>query len=180
MRRLSISRSGSFAIIGRTATPRTVRNVKVYASELPDILDKDELESEVRRLLRRLLMDEEYALSKDSETIVGVKHHGRSVDRLDHHFIIDNLPSVAKPDEPADLIMPEIGLKLLPFIVPKKLRDAVMGDLTEDFRTFAARWGRSYASHWLWWELAGLCIRRFGLTAIVMGIGAWFRQKLGW
>jgi len=76
-------------------------------------------------------------------------------------------------------MIPEIGLRILPFIVPKKLRDAVTGDLTEDFRTFAARWGRSYALRWLWWELAGLCIRRFGPTAIGMGIAAWVRQKLG-
>jgi len=86
----------------------------------------------------------------------------------------------SKSDDPADLTMPEIGQKLLPFIVPKKLRDAVTGDLTEDFRTFATRWGRSYALRWLWWELAGLCIRRFGPTAIITTVGVWFRQKLGW
>jgi hypothetical protein len=74
---------------------------------------------------------------------------------------------------------PEIALKLVPFIVPKKLRDNVTGDLSEDFRAYAARWGRSYALYLLCWELAELCIRRFGPTAIVMGIGAWFRQKLG-
>jgi hypothetical protein len=32
---------------------------------------------------------------------------------------------------------------------------------------------------WLWWELAGLCVRRFGPTAIGMGIAALVRQKLG-
>jgi hypothetical protein len=61
----------------------------------------------------------------------------------------------------------------------KKLRDNVTGDLSEDFRTYAARWGRSYALYLLCWEFAGLCIHRFGPTPIVMGIGAWFRQKLG-
>jgi hypothetical protein len=86
----------------------------------------------------------------------------------------------AKSDDPADLVMPEIGLKLLPFIVPKKLRENVGGDLDEDFRTYAAHWGRPYALRWLWWELAGLCIRRFGPSAIIMGIGVWFRQKIGW
>jgi hypothetical protein len=85
---------------------------------------------------------------------------------------------VAKPD--ADLNMPEIGQKLLPFILPRKLRAAVAGDLAEDFRTYATRWGRPYALRWLWWELAGLCIRRFGPSAIITAVGLWCRQKLGW
>jgi hypothetical protein len=88
--------------------------------------------------------------------------------------------NVARPDDPAYLIIPEIALKLLPFFVPKKLRAAVAGDLAEDFRTYGAQWGRPYALRWLWWELAGLCIRRFGPTAIITAIGMWFHQKLGW
>jgi hypothetical protein len=80
--------------------------------------------------------------------------------------------------KPGDLIMPEIVLKLVPLIVSRKLRDSVIGDLGEDFRTFAAEWRRPYALRLLCWELAALCIRRFGPTALVMGIGAWFRQKL--
>jgi hypothetical protein len=83
----------------------------------------------------------------------------------------------ARPD---DLTMPELGQKLLPFILPKKLRAAVAGDLAEDFRTFATKWGRPYALRWLWWELSGLFIRRFGPTAIITAVGMWFRQKLGW
>jgi hypothetical protein len=86
----------------------------------------------------------------------------------------------AKSDEPADLVMPDIGQKLLPFILAKKLRAAVAGDLAEDFRTYATKWGRPYALRWLWWELGGLCIRRFGPTAFITGIGVWLRQKLGW
>ncbi len=86
----------------------------------------------------------------------------------------------ASSDDPADLIMPEIGQKLLPFILPRKLREAVAGDLAEDFRKYAAQWGRPYAVRWLSWELAGLCIRRFAPTAIAAAIGAWFHQKLGW
>ena len=90
------------------------------------------------------------------------------------------LNHVAKPEEAADLTMPEIGQKLLPYIVPRKLRAAVAGDLAEDFRTYATRWGRPYALRWVWWELAGLCIRRFGPTSIITAVGVWFRQKLGW
>lgn len=102
------------------------------------------------------------------------------------HFVPINLLSgagkgsfiVAKPD--ADLNLPEIGQKLLPFILPKKLRANVAGDLAEDFRTYATRWGRPYALRWLWWELAGVCIHRFGPSAIITGVGLWFRQKIGW
>jgi hypothetical protein len=89
------------------------------------------------------------------------------------------LGEIAKLDDPTDLIMPEIAEKLLPFILPRKLRVAVVGDLAEDFHTYSGRWGRRYALRWLWWEIAQLCIRRFGPTVIVMGISAWFRQKLG-
>jgi hypothetical protein len=117
--------------------------------------------------------------SNSSETTVEMKHRAVVPERLvKEYFSVSS--NLARPDDLANVIIPEIGLKLLPFIVPKKLRDAVTGDLTEDFRTFAAQWGRSYALRVLWWELAGLCIRRFGPTAIVMGIGVWVRQKLGW
>ena len=75
--------------------------------------------------------------------------------------------------------IPEIALKLFPFILPRKLREAVAGDLTEDFQTYAAKWGRRYALRWLWWELAGLCVRRFGPTALVTAAVAWLRQKIG-
>ena len=75
---------------------------------------------------------------------------------------------------------PEIALKLVPFIVSRKLRDAVEGDLAEEFRKCAARRGQPYALGVLWWDIAGLCICRFTPTAIITAIGAWFRQKLGW
>lgn len=84
----------------------------------------------------------------------------------------------AKRGDPADVIMPEIGEILLPFIVPRRRRADVMGDLAEEFRTYAARRGRPYALLWFWWEVAGLCIRRFGLT-VVIAIGEWVRQRLG-
>jgi hypothetical protein len=87
---------------------------------------------------------------------------------------------IDEPNHALHFTMPNIGQKLLPFILPRKLRAAVAGDLAEDFRTYATQWGRPYALRWLWWELGGLCIRRFGLTAIITAVGAWFRQKLGW
>ena len=64
--------------------------------------------------------------------------------------------------------------------VPDIARAAVAGDLAEDFRTYATQRGRRYALTWLWWELGGLCIRRFGPTAIITAIGVWLRQKIGW
>jgi hypothetical protein len=109
------------------------------------------------------------SIANISETIVEVKHLGRSVglavvpERVVRAFF--SRSNVARPIDPAHVMIPEIGLQILPFIVPRKLRDAVTGDLTEDFRTFAVRWGRPYALRWLWWELGGLCIRRFGPTA---------------
>jgi hypothetical protein len=36
-----------------------------------------------------------------------------------------------------------------------------------------------YALRWLCWELAGLCVRRFGPTAIVTAAVAWCRQNSG-
>jgi hypothetical protein len=75
---------------------------------------------------------------------------------------------------------PEVALKLLPFIVSRKLRDAVEGDLAEEFRKHAARRGRPYALGVLWWDIAGLCICRLGPTAIITAIAASCRQKLGW
>jgi hypothetical protein len=123
--------------------------------------------------------------SRDGKMIVGeVKHHGTSAEHIvPRAFFIRGAGSssnLVKPSDEALLIMPEIGQQLLPFILPKKLRAAMAGDLAEDFRTFAAQWGRPYALRWLWWELGGLCIRRFGPTAIITAIGIWFRQKFGW
>jgi len=120
---------------------------------------------------------------KDGKPIVfQVPHHGMSAQHLVPRELLMGGGSdyVATPDDAAHLIIPEIGQKLLPFILPKKLRAAVAGDLAEDFRTFATQWGRPYAVRWLWWELGGLCIRRFGPTAVISAIGVWFRQKLGW
>jgi hypothetical protein len=115
-------------------------------------------------------------------TFVEAKHHEMSVEHiLPRQFLIRGVSDYfAKPDDAPHVVMPEIGQKLLPFILPKKLRVAVAGDLAEDFRTLATQWGRPYALRWLWWELGGLCIRRFGPTAIITAVGMWFRQKLGW
>ena len=121
--------------------------------------------------------------AKDGNLIlVEAKHHGLSAQHMvPREFLIRGVSdNAAKPDDAPNLTIPEFGQQLLPFILPKKLRAAVAGDLAEDFRTLATRWGRPYALRWLWWELGGLCIRRFGPTAIITAIGVWFRQKLGW
>jgi hypothetical protein len=120
---------------------------------------------------------------KDCNLIfVEAKHAGVSAQHIVPRelFIRGVSDNAATPDDAPNLIIPEFGQKLLPFILPKKLRAAVAGDLAEDFRTLATQWGRSYALRWLWWELGGLCIRRFGPTTIITAIGLWFRQKLGW
>jgi hypothetical protein len=119
-----------------------------------------------------------------------VKHHGVSQNpasirgSIEHLVPLEMLVQVAgNPPEhcdPSDLMIPEIGEKLLPFIVPRKLRDAIAGDLAEDFRDRASRRGRRYALFVLWWDIGELCIRRFGPTAIFTAVAMWFRQKLGW
>lgn len=117
-----------------------------------------------------------------SFTILEVKHHGRSGEHIIPRDLLIRSVSefVAKPDKASQLIVPDIAQKLLPFILRKKLLAAVAGDLAEDFQTYATKWGRPYALYWLWWELGGLCVRRFGPSAIITGVGMWFRQWLGW
>ena len=114
-------------------------------------------------------------------TIIEAKHHGNSPEHIIPSMLpirrlrsLQGMPDIAnQPD------LPEWGEKLLPFLLPRKLRDAVTGDLTEDFRTYAARWGRPYALRWLWWELACLAVRRFGPAGVITAVAMWFRQKLG-
>ena len=84
-----------------------------------------------------------------------------------------------KPGDAPHLTMPDIGQKLLPFILPRKDREVVAGDLAEDFRRYATERGRLYALCLFWWDFGGLCIRHFGPTALITAIGALLRQKLG-
>jgi len=79
-----------------------------------------------------------------------------------------------------DFDMPDRAQKLLPFIVPRKLRANVAGDLAEEFRDRAKERGRQYALCVLWWDIAGLALRRFGPAGIITAVAMWFRQKLGW
>jgi hypothetical protein len=114
---------------------------------------------------------------KAKATVVEVKPYGVAV--VPWSLIFGASKWGEKPNDALYLTMPDIGQKLLPFILPKKLREAMEGDLAEDFRKYATKWGRLYALAWLWWELGGLCIRRFGPTAFITAIGALLRQKLG-
>jgi len=84
-----------------------------------------------------------------------------------------------KPDGVVDYTVPELGQKLLPFLLPKKLRDAVVGDLAQDFQAYAAKFGRTYAVRWYWWELSWLCLSRFKFAAIVAPVAFWLRRKVG-
>jgi hypothetical protein len=78
-----------------------------------------------------------------------------------------------------DNTVPELGQKLLPFLLPRKLRDAVAGDLAQDFQGYVAKFGRTYAVRWYWWELGWLCVSRLSPTAIVAAIAFWLRRKIG-
>jgi hypothetical protein len=135
---------------------------------------RPQLSEVTNRLIDLMLLD------KDGKvTIIDAKPYGVAVVPR-WLSILATSECGEKPDDAPHLTMPDVGQKLLPFILPKKLRTAVGGDLAEDFRTYAAQWGRPYALRWLWWELGALCIRRFGPTAIITAIGVWFRQKIGW
>jgi hypothetical protein len=59
-------------------------------------------------------------------------------------------------DSAVDDTVPELGQKLLPFLLPRKLRDNVAGDLAQDFQGYVAKFGRTYAVRWYWWELGRL------------------------
>jgi hypothetical protein len=110
---------------------------------------------------------------------------GRAADRLDR--AADHLQRMIEwlelPDDEADStaddMVPELGQKLLPFLLPRKLRDAVAGDLAQDFQGYLAKFGRTYAVRWYWWELGRLCISRLSPTAIVAAIAFWLRRKIG-
>jgi hypothetical protein len=82
-------------------------------------------------------------------------------------------------DSDADDTVPELGQKLLPFLLPRKLRDAVAGDLAQDFQSYVAKFGRTYAVRWYWWELGWLCVSRLSPTAIAGAIAFWLRRKIG-
>ena len=82
-------------------------------------------------------------------------------------------------DSAVDDTVPELGQKLLPFLLPRKLRDAVAGDLAQDFQGYVAKFGRTYAVRWYWWELGRLCVSRLTPTAIVASIAFWLRRKFG-
>jgi hypothetical protein len=78
-----------------------------------------------------------------------------------------------------DYTVPELGQKLLPFLLPKKLRVAVAGDLEEDFQGYAEKFGRTYAVRWYWWELGWLCISRLKFPAVVTAVAFWLRRQIG-
>ena len=103
---------------------------------------------------------------------------GRAADRLERMIEWLELPD-DEADSTADDMVPELGQKLLPFLLPRKLRDAVAGDLAQDFQGYLAKFGRTYAVRWYWWELGRLCISRLSPTAIVGAIAFWLRRKIG-
>jgi hypothetical protein len=102
----------------------------------------------------------------------------KTSDRLDRMIEWLELPDDGA-DSTADDMVPELGQKLLPFLLPRKLRDAVAGDLAQDFQGYLAKFGRTYAVRWYWWELGRLCVSRLTPTAIVASIAFWLRRKFG-
>jgi hypothetical protein len=154
--------------------------------------DRHEDQLRRNRLAHRHNMDVDLVLNTGHGKVsyFEVKHHSMSespasirgsIEHLVPHEMLAQVSgNLAEDNDTPDLAMPEIGQKLLPFIVPRKLREAVAGDLAEDFQTYATKWGRPYALRQLWWELAGLVLRRFGPAGIITAVAMWFRQKIGW
>jgi hypothetical protein len=100
--------------------------------------------------------------------------------RADGSVIALQCKSWEPMDNVADEAMPEFGCKLLPFLLPRKHRVAIAGDLAEEFKSYAAHWGRPYAVRFFWWEIFNLAIRRFSLLPIGAAVTAWLRRRFGW
>jgi hypothetical protein len=107
----------------------------------------------------------------------------RALADRDHTDDVDVVPVVIAFRKAAnasdDDAVPELAQKLVPFLLPRKLRDAVAGDLAEDFQRYVAKFGRTYAVRWYWWELGRLCVSRLSVTAIVVSIAFWLKRKIG-
>jgi hypothetical protein len=84
-----------------------------------------------------------------------------------------------RSDSAVDDTVPELGQKLLPFLLPRKLRDAAAGDLEEDFKIYLAKFGRTYAVRLYWWDVGSLCVSRLRPTAIVTALAFWLRRATG-
>ncbi len=59
------------------------------------------------------------------------------------------------------------------FILPKKLRETLPGDLAEEFNENIVRMGRRMACIWYWWQV-------FRSVIWLMPLSHWLMQKLGW
>lgn len=76
------------------------------------------------------------------------------------------------------LAMPQAGETVLRFVLPKKLREATLGDLEEDYREQVRHMSRRTARVWYWKEVFCILVR----TAPMMFWGmlyAWILVKLG-
>ena len=77
-----------------------------------------------------------------------------------------------------DADVPQAAEKLLPFLLPRKLRKVIPGDLSEEFQQYRARYGRRYAVRWYWFQIVDLVVRRIMLGG---GFGwlIWIAHKIG-
>jgi hypothetical protein len=74
--------------------------------------------------------------------------------------------------------VPSAGQMLLPFLLPKKLRQTVPGDLQEEFEQYSAMYGEKYAIIWYWWQVGGIAIQALLLCGGI-GWAVWIVQKIG-
>lgn len=179
---------GGFEQLAKQGLPETAlsteewRNFVIHAKHLRDLVgakssvNTDALDEAAAKIQSEVI----------AETASQMAHFhistGREIPVVDPTSAVlpeANTSNFPEPIVEYNVAIPDLGLKLLPFLVSKKLRDAVTGDLTEDFRTYATKWGRPYALKWLCWEIAVLGVKRFSLLALVSAAALWLRRKAG-
>lgn len=145
---------------------------------------------ETGRLARKLAIVEEECGIHSLTTTAALKALGECPTELEakasvfaYHLAIDEAhPIRAKMVRP-----PRKAEKLLYMLLPKELRNALTGDLEEEFRTLIVpRFGISYAHKWYWAQVLQSLAPLWGRRIVkLVGLGwlgkaaHWFVGKLG-
>jgi hypothetical protein len=53
--------------------------------------------------------------------------------------------------------------KLLPFLLPKSLREGFPGDLEEEYHVYRLKFGQRYADRWYWFQVLMLAAQSVGM-----------------
>jgi hypothetical protein len=63
------------------------------------------------------------------------------------------------------------------FILPKKLRETLPGDLEEEFNVCIAKMGHRAATIWYWWQVIRSAAWLLPM-GVIWGLFAWLMQKI--